>query len=218
MSTANMPLPSEEELVALLLAADRLGIQSLFAEDTPPDQVMPIIEQLIVPALEAIGRRWEQGELSLSQIYMSGRICEDLINALLPDSDPRRINQPVLAITVLDDFHLLGKRMVAANLRAAGYTLIDYGRQQISDLVASVERDQPDVLLISVLMLPSALRVKELRRHLAARNQSCKIIVGGAPFRLDPLLWQEVEADACGNNASEVVGLIQQVVGEVNGD
>jgi methanogenic corrinoid protein MtbC1 len=211
-------LPSEDDFIALLISADRLAVQSLFAELPESAQATPIIEQLIVPALEKIGQRWEDGELSLSQIYVSGRICEDVVDTLLPDGDPNRISQPVLAITVLDDFHLLGKRMVAATLRASGYNLIDYGRMQIEQVIEAVKRDQPDVLLISVLMLPSALRIKELRQQLHARGLPTRLVVGGAPFRFDPQLWQEVGADACGDNASDVIALIRNVLGESNAD
>jgi methanogenic corrinoid protein MtbC1 len=209
-------IPSEDEFIALLLSADRLAVQGLFANIPDLEQVMAIIEGLIVPALEKIGQRWESGELSLSQIYVSGRICEDIVDSLLPDNDPQRINQPTLAITVLDDFHLLGKRMVAATLRASGYNLIDYGRMQIDEIVDSVKRDRPDILLISVLMLPSALRIKELRQQLEALDQPIKLVVGGAPFRFDPQLWQEVGADAYGNNASDVVAVIRNVLGGTN--
>jgi len=77
-----------------------------------------------------------------------------------------------------------------------------------------VERDRIDILLISALMLPSALQVKEVARLLAERGLDVKIIVGGAPFRLDRALFREVGADAAAERASEVVAMIRQVSGE----
>ena len=41
------------------------------------------MEKLVVPALERIGAGWEQGRVALSQVYMSGRICEELVDTLL---------------------------------------------------------------------------------------------------------------------------------------
>jgi methanogenic corrinoid protein MtbC1 len=54
-------------------------------------------------------------------------------------------------------------------------------------------------------MLRSALRVKKVKQLLEQAGSPAKIIVGGAPFRFDPLLWEEVGADAMGANASEAI-------------
>ncbi|RWX44604.1 B12 binding domain-containing protein [Candidatus Electrothrix aarhusensis] len=65
--------------------------------------------------------------------------------------------------------------------------------------------DSIKVILISTLMLRSALRVKQVKQLLEQAGSSVKIIVGGAPYRFDPLLWQEVGADAMGANAAEAI-------------
>ncbi len=59
-----------------------------------------------------------------------------------------------MAIAVLDDYHLLGKRMVYSVLRASGYELTDYGTVDGDALVGHVVRDGIVVLLISVLDAP----------------------------------------------------------------
>jgi methanogenic corrinoid protein MtbC1 len=64
------------------------------------------------------------------------------------------------------------------------------------------------VLLVSTLLLPSALRVKDLRRRLDELHAPTRLIVGGAPFRLDPQLWREVGADANGNSATDAIALV----------
>jgi hypothetical protein len=102
----------------------------------------------------ASGILWERGEVSLSQVYMSGRMCEEMVDAILPSSDPHRVDQPPMAIAVLDDYHLLGKRMVYSVLRASGYELKDYGTVDGDALVSRVVRDGIVVLLISVLDAP----------------------------------------------------------------
>src|SRR5271157_6560472 len=79
------------------------------------------LDALMMPALERIGELWESGELALAQVYMSGRICEELIDALMPDSDWNGAGgEPPVAIGVLDDRHALGKRIVQSVLRASG--------------------------------------------------------------------------------------------------
>lgn len=139
---------------------------------------------------------------------MSGRLCEEFVKTILPHADFKRKDQPNMAIAVLEDYHLLGKRVVYSVLRASGFELLDYGRVTVDEVVSRVKADQIDILLISVLMLPSALRIKDLKAKLNQQGIAVKLIVGGAPFRFDANLWKEVGADAMGKNASEAINII----------
>lgn len=197
-----------------LLQVDRIAIKKFLV--SPRDGASPLqrVEGLVIPALERIGQKWTTGEVSLSQVYMSGRICEEMVDLVLPPADPVRRNFPPMAIAVLEDYHILGKRIVYSCLRASGYELFNYPRMSVSELVHRVVQDKIEILLISVLMLPSALRVKDLRAGLEQVGWSVKIGVGGAPFRFDEDLWREVGADAVGHSASDAVAMIQSFLGD----
>lgn len=163
------------------------------------------VERIICPVLKDIGQAWHEGRVALSQVYMSGRYCEALIDRVLPPADPDRKSQPRTAIVVLNDYHMLGKRIVYSVMRASGFELLDYGRMDVAEVVRRVKADDVRVLLVSVLMLPSALMVRDLRRCL---GPEVKIAVGGAPFLFDSELWREVGADAMGNSAADVVDIV----------
>jgi methanogenic corrinoid protein MtbC1 len=182
-------------------------------EDTPLRR-LEVIEKIVVPALEKIGRDWDEGRAALSQIYMSGKICEEIVDRLLPDSFGVRKDQPSMAVAVFEDYHLLGKRLVYATLRAAGFAVKDYGRRDLASLVQAVMKDEIKILLVSTLMLPSALRIGTLRKEFDRAGYKIKIVVGGAPFRLDDRLWKEVGADAMGRNASDVITILPDVMGD----
>ncbi|MEO5348696.1 MAG: cobalamin-dependent protein [Magnetococcus sp. YQC-3] len=170
-----------------------------------------MVEALLVPTLEAIGYAWEEGEVALSQIYMSGRLCEKLVEALPVSSvHAQESSPPRQAIAVLNDYHLLGKRIVYSMLRASGIPLHDYGRVTTQELVERVISDGVTLLLISTLMLPSALQVRDVRNAFDSRNVKVHIVVGGAPFLFDHALWQEVGADAMGRNASDAIRITRQ--------
>jgi methanogenic corrinoid protein MtbC1 len=199
-----------------LLALDRVRASELL--DTAATESTPLqaIEVLVRPALERIGHIWENDGCALSQIYMSGRICEELVDTLLgpvqeiPLATPGNVR---LALTVLEDYHLLGKQIVRTVLRAAGWPVLDYGRQTVDELVAQVQQDGVDILLISTLMLPAALRVRDVVAQLREVSPRTRIVVGGAPFRFDPDLWQEVGADAMGMNAVDVIAIVHRLAG-----
>ena len=197
-----------------LLSVDRLGARNILTQSKGDQTPIQLVESLVRPALERIGEGWEQGRVALSQVYMSGRMCEELVGSLLPPGSSTRENQPRIAIAVLDDYHLLGKRIVYSALRASGFEILDYGQVEVDSLVHRVRDDGVQVLLISTLMLPSALHVRELRSRLDQAGLDVKIVVGGAPFRFDDQLWQEVGADAMGRNASDAIGIIERITGD----
>lgn len=198
------------ELYAALVALDRPRITALFGEAVRRDTPMRAIEELMVPALIRIGQEWDSGNIALSQIYMSGRICEDIVERTLPASAAERKSHPRVAIAVLCDYHTLGKRIVLSVMRASGFEVLDYGRMDVEPLVERVLADKVEVLLISVLMLPAALKVKAVRSALDARGAKVRIAVGGAPFLFDTELWREVGADALGHNAADAVAIVQR--------
>ena len=188
---------------------DRLGAKNIFKQTLKTLSPIDAVEQLVIPALEQIGSDWGTGKIALSQIYMSGRFCEELVESVLPPSDPDRKHQPRSAIVVLNDYHMLGKRIVYSVLRASGYELFDYGRMDSDELIERVLADQVKVLLISVLILPSALKVADVCARLKASGCPVRVLVGGAPFLFDDKLWVEVGADAMGQNAADAVKIVE---------
>jgi monomethylamine corrinoid protein len=140
---------------------------------------------------------------------MSGVICEQIIDTILPPSSPVRKDQPKMAIAVFEDYHLLGKRIIYSVLRASGFELIDLGGGlDAGRLTELVRKEKIKILLLSVLMLPSALRIKELKERLSGTGV---IVVGGAPFRLDEELWKEVGADFFGKDYSEAIDIVTKL-------
>lgn len=196
-----------------LESLDRVQAQALFQHARRSLTPIETVEQLVVPTLEQIGSAWDVGSVSLAQVYLSGRFCEELVDQVLPPSDPDRKNQPRSAIVVLSDYHMLGKRIVYSVMRASGFDLFDYGRMDVSELVERALGDKLDVLLISTLMLPSALKVREVGESLKSSAISIKIAVGGAPFLFDAHLWREVGADAMGRSAGDAVTIVQHWMG-----
>ena len=206
----NVMVHQFEEALASL---DRVTAGALLREELKAFSPMEKVERIIVPALERIGSAWHQGRLALSQVYMSGRICEELVDSILPDDSNVRKDQPKIAVAVLQDHHMLGKVLVYSALRTAGFALQDLGRQEVGALIQRVAEGDIKILFISTLMLPSALRVADVKRGLAGRGLQVKIVVGGAPFRLDPDLWRDVGADAMGATASEAVTELNKMIG-----
>jgi methanogenic corrinoid protein MtbC1 len=211
----NGQLQTSHDLEQSLLTMNRIKAEEIITRCGTEMKPLDIVEQIIAPAMERIGVGWEVGSVALSQVYMSSRICENLVAANFTPSKPLRTPQPIMGIAVLEDYHLLGKRIILSVLSAAGYEVEDLGQGDVEGIADKVQQQQIQLLFISTLMLRSALRVKALREELAKRELQVKIVVGGAPFRFDPELWQEVGADMTATGASQLIPVIAQLVQEM---
>jgi methanogenic corrinoid protein MtbC1 len=185
----------------------------IFEKCYSSEENFDLLEQLTIQSLASIGTGWENGTVSLSQVYMSGVICEELIDKYLPKFQIKRTDIPKMAIGVLMDHHALGKRIVYSILRAGGFEIMDFGQGlSVEDLVSKTIENRIEILLISTLMLPSALKIMHVKEQLAVQDVAPRIIVGGAPFRLNKNLWQTVGADADGKNASSIITTIDKLM------
>ena len=195
------------QLEHAFLAVDRPEVERLLTAALATGRPDEVLERLVVPALDRVGLAWEAGAASLSQVYMAGRLTEDLLGRLLPLAAPPAA-RPRVALGVLEDQHVLGKRMVRAYLAAAGQPVLDLGAGLTPAAMAErAAGEGAAVVMVSTLMLRAALRVQDLVEALRARGSRAAVVVGGAPFRLDAGLWRRVGADACGASASEAPAL-----------
>ncbi len=192
-----------------LISCDEEAAQRILSDFTRQNTPLEFVETVIVPALDDIGMGWANQDYSLSQVYISGRICEELVDSVLAKNTGFRNPGPRMAIVVLNDYHGLGKQIVYSVLRGAGYDILDYGRMETGDLVRRVVEDRLELLFISVLMIASAMEVKEVIHRLRSEQCNTRIAVGGAPFRLDAQLWKDVGADAAGKSASDALPIVQ---------
>lgn len=195
-----------------ILTLDQSKAKEVVINFTKNSTVMDGIEKLVVPVMEDIGNGWESGEVALSQVYMGGRICEEIIDELLPPASEKRKDCPKMALALYNDYHKLGKRLVYSFVRAAGFEIRDFGDiHDIDEMIKMIKASGTQVLLISTLMLHSALKIKELTGRIAEEGLSVKIIVGGAPFRFDSNLYNEVGAYAMATHASQVVEILEKL-------
>lgn len=201
---------SVQALESALLRSDSAGAREILRGSCHPDEPYACISTLIEPALRSIGEQWALGDAALSQIYVSGRICEEYIRSLPVPVSGIRQDQPKIGIVVLEDFHTLGKETVLAALHASGYRVEDYGAgTTVPELLELIKRDGIKVLFISALMLRAALEVRHLMDGIHDEGIPVRVIVGGAPFLFDEQLWQEVGADAFAHDAAEAVALLE---------
>lgn len=208
-----MPLETHA-FQAALLGMERVQARALLAQCVAREGRMQAIETVVVPAMEWIGLAWEQGRLALAQVYMAGRICEEAVDAILPPDRDILEAAPRIGLAVFEDQHQLGKRIVASLLKSAGYRITDYGTGvDAPTLARALQEDPVPVLMVSVLMLHTALHLRSLRQTLDALPSPPVLIAGGAPFRFDPSLGKEVGVDEVGISAADALRFAHHYLG-----
>jgi len=199
----------EEEFKKALLEFDRSGAEQIIYRLFFEKKDFDTANNIIVNTLESIGKAWSEGEIALAQIYMSSQICEDIYEKIISPASNHKDNNESIAIVTLNDYHVLGKKIVYSFLRSNGYYLVDYGTENNpKELVKRAISDNIKILLISTLMYHSALKVREVKELFEKENYNIRILVGGAPYIFDKMLWKEVKADAMGVSPADAVEIL----------
>jgi methanogenic corrinoid protein MtbC1 len=154
--------------------------------------------------------------------FLAARIAAEVTEAMMPRFSGARVpvGRAVLG-NAAQDFHGLGRRIVAGCLRALDVEFVDLGLDVSAArfVDAAVDCDAR-VIGVSSMMVHTARGPGgplAVRRLLAERGLEARVrlVVGGAPYRFDPGLWRVVGADATAENGLEAARLIRELVTEV---
>lgn len=210
-----------QELLETIQKADRAGAQAVidaWAVGRPFHRVIP---ELLSPTLETFGRLWASGRdgVSLAEGYVAAKIAEDVLSRVLLDASgdgaPRPpFKGPVLVGNVEDDFHPLGRKMVAAFLRADGWEVHDLGVDvDPAQFVDRAEETGARVIGASAMMFTTAKNVAKLREEIDRRGLGGRVqlAVGGAVFKLRPELVAAFGGDGTAASALEASALFARL-------
>jgi len=112
------------------------------------------------------------------------------------------------------DMHELGKNLVIALLRSAGFNVIDLGVNVPKDaFINAVKEYKPDILGLGAYMSTTMLSMKDIIVELDKQGlrKGLKIMVGGVPTSQE--FANEVGADAWGKDAMVTMQKARELVG-----
>lgn len=147
---------------------------------------LDIIQETLVPALDRVGREFEEGRLYLPQLLMSAdaaRAAFAVLNEALRNSGTGedRPRHTIVLATVKGDVHDIGKNIVKVLLENYGYRVLDLGKDVAPEaVVKAVEREQAALVGLSALMTTTVGAMEQTIRLLQERCPDCRVMVGGA--------------------------------------
>lgn len=146
---------------------------------------LTIINEKLIPALDVVGKGFEEKKMFLPQLLMSADAAKasfEAIKAALSKQGKNSESKGKIVIaTVKGDIHDIGKNIVKTLLENYGFDMIDLGKDVDPQLILQTVQEQ-DVKLVglSALMTTTVVNMEAAIRLLRENGADCKIMVGGA--------------------------------------
>ena len=191
-----------------LKAEAKLLAEKLLTENTP----LEIVDQLLIPALDAVGKKYESGEIFLPQLLSSAEAAKsafDILKEKIPAGENSARGKIVLA-TVKGDIHDIGKNIVKVVLENYGYHVIDLGKDvEITAVVEEAKRSEVKLVGLSALMTTTLENMERTIHALKQADQCITTMVGGAV--LTEQIAKKIGADYYAKDAIEAVNIAKKV-------
>ena len=175
-------------------------------------QPLDIVQQEVIPALNAVGVGFENKTVYLPQLLMSAEAAksafEEIKSAMPSDASGAR-SRFVLA-TVKGDIHDIGKNIVKLLLENYGFAVTDLGRDVSPEEIAeTVKQQHAPIAGLSALMTTTVPAMEETIQLLRKEAPWCKTIVGGAVLTQE--YADQIGADYYAKDAMECVRCAEEI-------
>ena len=171
-----------------------------------------IINEYMIKAMEAIGARFESGQVFVPNLLMSARAMRgalDILKPLMQGQVNSYIGRIVIG-TVKGD---LGKNLVASMFEGCGFEVINLGVDVSSDkFISAALENKADIICMSALLTTTMNYMKEVIDALetSGLRGKVKVMVGGAP--VSDAFAKSIGADAYTSNANAAVIMAKKLI------
>lgn len=144
-----------------------------------------ILDQILIPSLDEIGKKYDSGEIFLPQLIQCAETVKASLNVIKENLLQGNINViskgKIIVATVQGDIHDIGKNIVKIMLENYGYEVIDLGKDVPIDKVVQKSKEL-DIKLVglSALMTTTVKSMEDTIKALRENNIDAKVFVGGA--------------------------------------
>lgn len=174
---------------------------------------LEIVEQIIIPALETVGKDYESGASFLPQLIKSADTVKAafvvLKDAMKASGGMLSYGKIILA-TVQGDIHDIGKNIVKVLLENYGYEVLDLGKDvPVERVIEAAARENIKMVGLSALMTTTVVNMEKTINALKDAGLDCVTAVGGAV--LTPEYAGKIGADFYCKDAMDTVKVANQI-------
>lgn len=137
--------------------------------------------RMIVPLLQAIGERWQEGSLRIAHEHLASAIVRTFMAGLMNKSSALPSAPRLIITTPSGQRHELGAMLVAGVAEEYGWDVVYLGPDLPAEEIAAAARQiQPKAVALSIVYRNGDLHVQEELRKLSEYLQSeVPVFVGG---------------------------------------
>ena len=143
-----------------------------------------VLDEVLIPALDIVGTKYDKGELFLPQMIQSAetvKVALNIIKERLSKNNNTSSKGKIIVATVQGDIHDIGKNIVKIMLENYGYEVIDLGKDvPINEVVKRAKEENIELIGLSALMTTTVENMKKTIEALKENGISSKVFVGGA--------------------------------------
>ena len=189
---------------------------SLTEECMKTMEAIEIIDGKLIPALDIVGKGFEEKRVFLPQLLMSAEAAKSAFDVIKQVMLSKGVTEEkkgrIILATVKGDIHDIGKNIVKVLLENYGYDVIDLGKDVEPQLIVDTAKEENIRLVgLSALMTTTVPAMEETIKKIREAGLDCKVLVGGA------VLTQEyadmIHADKYAKDAMESVRYAEQIFG-----
>lgn len=173
-----------------------------------------IVNEILIPALDKVGKKYENGEIFLPQLIGAAetvKVSFDIIKDRLTIQNKEGVNKGrIVLATVQGDIHDIGKNIVKVILENYGYEILDLGKDvKIEKVVSEALKNKIKLVGLSALMTTTIKSMEETISALKENGYEGKIMVGGAVVTEE--YAKNMGADFYSKDAKEAVEIAKKV-------
>ena len=177
---------------------------------------LTIVQEEIIPALDIVGKGFEEKRMFLPQLLMSADAAKNAFEKIKAAMSHKNSSSPdkgqIVIATVKGDIHDIGKNIVKLLLENYGYTVTDLGKDvSPQDVLEAVQKTHAPLVGLSALMTTTVPAMEETVKLLRQKAPQCKIMVGGAV--LTPEYAESIGADMYAPDAMGAVRCAEKIFG-----
>ncbi len=186
-------------------------------ERVPLEKIIAALSE----GLKQMGLLFEKGERFIPELVIAAEFVDRAFKILEPylAQDEGKAGGwrgvKVVIATVEGDIHDLGKNLVATMLSAAGFRVIDLGKDVAAKTIVSKAKETgAQVVGLSALLTTTMAHQEEVINLLIEEGirEKVKVIIGGAPASQG---WADrIGADAYAENALDAVRKLKEIMDE----
>lgn len=209
---------SENPEISLSFAIQK-GIQDRVKEITTSlletKEPLGIIDEELIPALDLVGKGFEQGTVFLPQLLMSAEAAKasfEVLKEKMAQNQSLSKGKIILA-TVQGDIHDIGKNIVKVLLENYGYEVLDLGKDVAPEVIVKTAISEEVKLVgLSALMTTTVKSMEKTIELLHKEKPDTFVVVGGAVLNQE--YADQIHADHYAKDAMATVRYAEQILNQ----